>query len=58
MGGVQVVIGQELHVAPFGAPRWNGVLGIHPRGRQEFFSHLRPGLQTDVECGPFQGRVY
>jgi len=32
MGGGQVAIGREVHVAPFGAPRWNGALGIHPRG--------------------------
>jgi hypothetical protein len=57
MGGVQVATRWEVHVAPFGASRWNGVLGAHPRGWQGFFGHLHLRLQANVRCGPLQGWV-
>jgi hypothetical protein len=30
MGGVQVVVGQKVHVAPFGVLGWNGTPRAHP----------------------------
>jgi hypothetical protein len=33
LGGVQVVVGWEVQVAPLGASRWDRILGAHPRGQ-------------------------
>jgi len=32
MGRIQVTIGWKVHAAPLGALRWDGALGVHPRG--------------------------
>jgi hypothetical protein len=33
MGGIQIVIEWEVHIAPLGVSKWDGALGIHPRGQ-------------------------
>jgi hypothetical protein len=33
MGRIEVVIGLEVHTAPLGASRWDGILGAHPKGQ-------------------------
>jgi len=44
MGRIQVLIEQEVHVAPPGVQGWDGVLGVCPRGQGGFFSELCPKL--------------
>jgi hypothetical protein len=33
MGGIQVVIEQEVHDAPLGVQGWDGAFGVCPRGQ-------------------------
>jgi len=52
MEGIQVVIGWEVHTTPLGVSKWDGGLGVHPRGQYRLFGHLCLELQSNVECGP------
>jgi len=52
IGGIQIVVGWEVHAAPFGASGWVGALGAHPREQQGLFGHLRPRFQSDADCYP------